>query len=83
MLALLLHLIKMMRQFGKYYPGDLESSGQGSPSVRFHSFLSFIDEKINETNRESKRRKLERGSNRSIVADESEAGSFKSNASDM
>ncbi|XVE87557.1 hypothetical protein DITRI_Ditri18aG0127200 [Diplodiscus trichospermus] len=62
--ALLVYFLKMVRQFSKHYPQEVEFSGQSSRSARFQTFLSFVDEKEEDVKSRSKRRKMERASNR-------------------
>ncbi|KAJ9146848.1 hypothetical protein P3X46_029069 [Hevea brasiliensis] len=64
-LALLLHFLKMMRQFSRHHSEELASSGQSSRSARLQTFLTFVDEKEEEVKHRSKRRQLEGVSNRS------------------
>ncbi|KAG4993717.1 hypothetical protein JHK86_030544 [Glycine max] len=69
LLALLVYLIQIWRQYHKHYVSEeLDSSdGQslGSKSSRLKTFLSFADEKEETVKSRSKRRKMERISYRS------------------
>lgn len=72
--ALLAYFVKMVWQFSKL--DSLEpstSSDRSSPSTRLQTFLSFVDEKEDESKGRSKRRQIERLSTRS----ETESSSSK------
>ncbi|KAH7519812.1 hypothetical protein FEM48_Zijuj08G0076900 [Ziziphus jujuba var. spinosa] len=62
--ALIIFLILMVRQFTRHYSEEIESP-PSSRSGRLQTFLSFVDEKEDEVKRRSKRRQMERMSNRS------------------
>ena len=65
LIALFLYFLKMMRQFSRHYSEELEFSEQSSRSARrIQTFLSFVDEKEEEVKSRSKRRQMERASNR-------------------
>lgn len=78
LLALLIYVVQMLRQFSRHYSEELESSGSSSRSRRLQTFLSFVDEKEEEVKNRSKRRQLERASNRSCGLDEYVSGSERS-----
>ncbi|BFG39467.1 hypothetical protein CerSpe_257410 [Prunus speciosa] len=69
-LALIIYFINMLRQFSKHYTEEVISSGS-SRSARLQTFISFVDEKEEEVKSRSKRRQMERMSNRSASEDES------------
>ncbi|ONH98004.1 hypothetical protein PRUPE_7G223100 [Prunus persica] len=69
-LALIIFFINMLRQFSKHYTEEVISAGS-STSARLQTFISFVDEKEEEVKSRSKRRKMERMSNRSASEDES------------
>uniref|UniRef100_A0A2N9I0V1 Ionotropic glutamate receptor C-terminal domain-containing protein n=1 Tax=Fagus sylvatica TaxID=28930 RepID=A0A2N9I0V1_FAGSY len=77
LLALLVYLIMMVRQFSRHYSDDVESSGSSSGSKRIQTFLTFVDEKEVDVKNRSKRRQMEKASNRSVGEDESTNGSKK------
>ncbi|KAI3462302.1 hypothetical protein Pfo_018965 [Paulownia fortunei] len=58
LVALLLYLIKMIRQFNRHY-SEPEFSSQSSRSGRLHTFLSFADEKEEAVKARSIRRQTE------------------------
>ncbi|KAF7829066.1 glutamate receptor 3.6-like [Senna tora] len=65
LLALLIYLILMMKQYKEHYVEDeavssTTTSGRSSRSSRFRTFLSFADEKESEMKSRSKRRQMER-----------------------
>ncbi|KAJ4839030.1 hypothetical protein Tsubulata_018927 [Turnera subulata] len=62
-LALLVYLLMMIRQFSKHYSLDSTSSDRSSTSARLQTFLSFVDEKEEEVRSRSKRLRMERLSN--------------------
>ncbi|KAE8707179.1 Glutamate receptor 3.1 [Hibiscus syriacus] len=62
LIALFLYFLKMVRQFSRHY--SEESEIQSSRSARVQTFLSFVDEKEEEVKSRSKRRHMERVSNR-------------------
>jgi ionotropic glutamate receptor len=64
LLALLVYLIMMVRQFSRHYSDDVESSGSSSGSKRIQTFLTFVDEKEVDVKNRSKRRQMEKASNR-------------------
>ena len=64
LIALFVYFLKMVRQFSRHYSEEVESSGQSSRSARILTFLSFVDEKEEEVKSRSKRRQMERASNR-------------------
>uniref|UniRef100_A0A2N9GVN0 Glutamate receptor n=1 Tax=Fagus sylvatica TaxID=28930 RepID=A0A2N9GVN0_FAGSY len=66
LLALLVYLIMMVRQFSRHYSDDVESSGSSSGSKRIQTFLTFVDEKEVDVKNRSKRRQMEKASNRSV-----------------
>ncbi|KAM1062441.1 hypothetical protein EV2_027526 [Malus domestica] len=63
-LALAIYFCIMLRQFSRHYTEELVSTG-GSTSARVQTFLTFVDEKEEEVKSRSKRRRMERLSNRS------------------
>lgn len=69
LLALFIYLIQIVRQYSKHCSDDHELTDQssGSRSSRLRTFLSFMDEKEETVKNRSKRRKMERISNRSSV----------------
>ncbi|KAI5320375.1 hypothetical protein L3X38_040083 [Prunus dulcis] len=69
-LALIIYFINMLRQFSKHYTEEVISAGS-STSARLQTFISFVDEKEEEVKSRSKRRQMERMSNRSASEDES------------
>lgn len=72
LLALLVYAFLVVKQFIKHYnEEDSETPRRGSPSQRFLTFLSFINEKEEEIKNQSKRRQLEKISNgnNSLVGD--------------
>jgi len=71
LLALFVYIFLMMRQFTRHCPEELESSGSSLGSKRVRTFLSFADEKEEDVRSRSKRRQMERNSNRSAGEDES------------
>ncbi|CAL0330806.1 unnamed protein product [Lupinus luteus] len=76
LLALFVYLIQTLRQYYKHCPTEPESSsGRGSGSSHFRTFLSFVDEKEDIVKSRSKRRQMEKISYRST----SEVGSSISN----
>ncbi|GMY11067.1 glutamate receptor 3.6-like [Fagus crenata] len=77
LLAFLVYLIMMVRQFSRNYSDDVESSGSSSGSKRIQTFLTFVDEKELDVKNRSKRRQMEKASNRSVGEDESTNGSKK------
>lgn len=70
-LALLIYFLRMFRQFSQHYSEEPESSTSSSRSSRLWTFLSFIDEKEETAISRSKRRQMERASNRSTDDDRS------------
>ncbi|KAF3440258.1 hypothetical protein FNV43_RR18542 [Rhamnella rubrinervis] len=83
--ALFIYFIQMVRQFTKHYGKEAESSGSSSLSGRVQTFLSFADEKEEEVKSRTKRRQMERMSNRS-AGDESmnsSRGRYKDSSSTM
>lgn len=64
LIALFLYFLKMVRQFSRHYAEESDLSGQSSRSARIQTFLSFVDEKEEEVKSRSKRRQMERASNR-------------------
>ncbi|PKI57045.1 glutamate receptor 3.6 [Punica granatum] len=72
LLALLIYLGQMLYQFSRHCPEELDSSsGSSSRSKRLQTFLTFVDEKEEEVRKRSKRRQLEKASNRSMGGAES------------
>ncbi|VVA10064.1 PREDICTED: glutamate receptor [Prunus dulcis] len=69
-LALIIYFINMLRQFSKHYTEEVISAGS-STSARLQTFISFVDKKEEEVKSRSKRRQMERMSNRSASEDES------------
>lgn len=63
LIALFVYLLKMVRQFSRHYSEEVESSGSGQSS-RIQTFLAFVDEKEEDFKSRSKRRQMERASNR-------------------
>ncbi|KAF3974782.1 hypothetical protein CMV_001929 [Castanea mollissima] len=66
LLALIVYFILMVRQFSRHYSDDFESSGRNSGSKSFQTFLTFVDEKEEEVKNRSKRKQMEKVSNRSV-----------------
>lgn len=64
-LALIIYFLRMVRQFGRHYSEEPESSTSSSRMSRLRTFLSFIDEKEEVVKSRSKRRQMEEASNRS------------------
>ena len=77
LLALLVYLIMIVRQFSRHYSDDVESSGSSSGSKCIQTFLTFVDEKEVDVKNRSKRRRVEKASNRSVGEYESTNGSKK------
>ncbi|CAL5371421.1 unnamed protein product [Camellia sinensis] len=77
LLALFIYFMLMVRQFSQHYVDESESSGS-SRSARLQTFLSFVDEKEETVKNRSKRRQLERASNRGNGEDDSTNASKKS-----
>ncbi|XP_009359616.2 glutamate receptor 3.6 isoform X2 [Pyrus x bretschneideri] len=69
-LALAIYFCMMLHQFSKHNTEELVSTGS-SRSTRVQTFLTFVDEKEEEVKSRSKRRQMERTSNRSASEDES------------
>ncbi|CAL5324175.1 unnamed protein product [Camellia sinensis] len=70
-LALLVYFVLMVRQYSRHYVDKAaESSNRSSPSAHLQTFLTFVDEKEEEVIKRSKRRQLEKDSNRSNGEDE-------------
>ncbi|OVA00643.1 Ionotropic glutamate receptor [Macleaya cordata] len=59
-LALLIYFVLMLRQFSRHHSSALESSsnqgGSSSRTARLHTFLSFVDDKAEESKSKSKRK---------------------------
>ena len=71
LIALIIYFSMMCYQFTKQYTDRLSSSGS-STSRRLQTFLTFVDEKEEEVHSSrSKRRSMERMSNRSVGEDDS------------
>ncbi|XP_030523784.1 glutamate receptor 3.6 [Rhodamnia argentea] len=68
-LALFIYFLMMVHQFSQHYSEEPESAASSSRSGRLRTFLSFIDEKEETVKSRSKRRQLERASNRSTDDD--------------
>ncbi|KAM3710014.1 hypothetical protein ACB098_02G218800 [Castanea mollissima] len=66
LLALIVYFILMVRQFSRHYSDGFESSGRNSGSKSFQTFLTFVDEKEEEVKNRSKRKQMEKVSNRSV-----------------
>ncbi|OMO50006.1 Ionotropic glutamate receptor [Corchorus capsularis] len=64
LIALSIYFFKIVRKFYRQYSEELEFSGQSSQSTRIQTFLSFVDEKEEEYKSRSKRRQMEKASNR-------------------
>ncbi|KAF8405568.1 hypothetical protein HHK36_010475 [Tetracentron sinense] len=77
-LALLIYFMLMVRQFrGQQFPEDSDPSTRGSlRSGRLHTFLSFVDDKEEESKSKSKKRQMESMSNANMKEDESRNGSM-------
>ncbi|XP_068329550.1 glutamate receptor 3.6-like [Pyrus communis] len=69
-LALAIYFCMMLHQFSKHNTEELVTTGS-SRSTRVQTFLTFVDEKEEEVKSRSKRRQMERTSNRSASEDES------------
>lgn len=67
LLALFVYFLLLVRQFSRHHSTDSAPSSRSSTSARVQTFLSFVDEKEEEVRSRSKRRQLERVSNRSEV----------------
>ncbi|XP_058187653.1 glutamate receptor 3.6-like isoform X1 [Rhododendron vialii] len=65
LLALLVYFVKMVGQYFRHYSGEEPESSGSSRSSHFQTFLTFADEKEESVKNRSKRRQLERDSNRS------------------
>ncbi|KAI4327858.1 hypothetical protein L6164_020270 [Bauhinia variegata] len=81
LLALIIYIITITRQYCKHQSGELEShsqQSQGSSSVR--TFLAFVDKKEEEVKSQSKRRQMERISYRN--SDGGSSSVFTSNKGD-
>ncbi|KAG5529957.1 hypothetical protein RHGRI_030358 [Rhododendron griersonianum] len=65
LLALLVYLVKMVGQYIRHYSREESESSGSSRSSHFQTFLTFVDEKEEDVKNRSKRRQLERDSNRS------------------
>ncbi|GAV81549.1 Lig_chan domain-containing protein/SBP_bac_3 domain-containing protein/ANF_receptor domain-containing protein [Cephalotus follicularis] len=66
LLALLIYIIQIIRQFTRFSKEELEASGRISQSARLQTFLSFVNEKEEVVKSRSKRRRMEGASTRSI-----------------
>lgn len=73
LLALLIYFVLVVRQYVKHYSREIEPSISGSRSSRLQTFLTFVDEKEDHVISRSKRRQLERTSNRSMAGEEGES----------
>ncbi|GKV30218.1 hypothetical protein SLEP1_g39057 [Rubroshorea leprosula] len=69
LIALLLHFLKMVRQFSKHYPEEPQYSSRSSPTARLQTFFSFFDEKEDDVRSRSKRRQIEGSTSRSCRTD--------------
>ncbi|TQD68748.1 hypothetical protein C1H46_045719 [Malus baccata] len=69
-LALAIYFCMMLHQFSKHNTEELVTTGS-SRSTRVQTFLTFVDEKEEEVKSRSKRRQMEKTSNRSASEDES------------
>ncbi|KAG5529960.1 hypothetical protein RHGRI_030360 [Rhododendron griersonianum] len=65
LLTLLVYFVKMVGQYIRHYSGEEPESSGSSRSSHFQTFLTFVDEKEEDVKNRSKRRQLERDSNRS------------------
>lgn len=74
LIALIIYFSMMCYQFTKHYTDRLSSSGS-STSRRLQTFLTFVDEKEEEVKSRSKRRQMEKMSNRSASEDDYTNGS--------
>ncbi|XP_031743083.1 glutamate receptor 3.6 isoform X2 [Cucumis sativus] len=77
-LALSIYLFQMVRQYSEHYTEELGSSEQPSRSASLHRFLSFADEKEEVFKSQSKRRRMQEASVRS-VNEENSTGSSRKN----
>ncbi|XP_059440234.1 glutamate receptor 3.6-like [Corylus avellana] len=77
LLALIVYLFLMMRQFSRHYPEELKPPGSSSGSKRLRTFLSFADEKVEDVKSRSKRRQMEKNSNRSVATEDESIDSYK------
>lgn len=80
LLALFIYFIQVIRQFSKRHVEELQTTGRSLQSGRVQTFLSFVDEKAEESKSQSrsKRRQSElSSSNRSTGQDEAVNGSKK------
>lgn len=77
LLALFIYFIQMIRQFSKRYKEELETSGRSLQSRRIQTFLSFADEKVDESKSQSrsKRRHSEIASSNRSGQDDAVNGS--------
>ncbi|GFY87741.1 glutamate receptor 3.6 [Actinidia rufa] len=71
LLALFVYFVLIVRQFNRHDAEESKSIGSNSRSTRLQTFLSFVDEKKEGVKKLSKKRELERASNRSKVGKES------------
>lgn len=65
LLALFVYFALIVRQYIRHYSAEVSESSGSSRSSHFQTFLTFVDEKEESVKNRSKRRQLERGSNRS------------------
>ncbi|XP_050944926.1 glutamate receptor 3.6 isoform X2 [Cucumis melo] len=76
LLALSIYLYQMVRQYSEHYAEELGSSEQTSRSASLQRFLSFADEKEEVFKSQSKRRRMQEDSIRS-VNEENSTGSVR------
>ncbi|KAK6924583.1 Solute-binding protein family 3/N-terminal domain of MltF [Dillenia turbinata] len=77
LLALLVYFLMIIRQFSKHYHEESDSAGGSSRSAGLQTFLTFVDEKEETVKNRSKRRQLEKISNRSTDEEGSTNGSSR------
>ncbi|KAI8536765.1 hypothetical protein RHMOL_Rhmol10G0282000 [Rhododendron molle] len=64
LVALLVYFVKMVGQYIRHYSGEEPESSGSLRSSHFQTFLTFVDEKEEDVKNRSKKRQLERDSNR-------------------
>lgn len=77
LLALLIYLFLMVRQYSKHYSEELGSTGQATRSASLQRFLSFVDEKEDVIRSRSKRKQMQDASIRSMDGENSTSKSRK------
>ena len=61
-LALVLHVLRMVRQYYRFHDSDCDSS----QARRLRSFVSFVNKREEEVKRRTKRRRTEKASNKVV-----------------